>query len=318
MMHSGQRAIDFLTTQIEHDDPGASSHWRLYHKEFHVHKNGSICGLKGFGESSAPYGGFRYLAHKVLQSKYRRMAAKFPEFDRLDRIAHSMVEKQSRAYDLDVLRNTITLAFLKQHLTSLNDQAVVCVIGDGFASMATLLLAGQLAKHVLLVNLTKTLLVDLVYFQKWAGYESDAPNQSDHTFGLASDDTGFEESEMQNWKVIGIQALDHTLLQSTRVDLVINIASMQEMDPPNIAAYFEDMRAISEKRPLYFYCCNREEKKLPDGTITRFANYPWDTRDNVLVDELCPWHQYYYALRPPFYRPYDGPIRHRLVRMQGK
>jgi len=309
MMHSGQNAIDFLTTQIEHGDQGASSHWRLYHNEFHVQKNGKIHGLKGFGGCSEPYGGLRYFAHKVLQSRYRRLGAGFPEFDRLDRIAISITEKQSRAYDLDVLRNTITLAFLKRHLPSLNDQTVVCVIGDGFASMTTLLIASQLAKHVLLVNLTKTLLVDLLYFQKWVG------THSDHTFGLALDDTGFEEPEMWRWEVIAIQAMNHTLLKRASVDLVINIVSMHEMDPPVIAGYFEDMRAVSKRKPLYFYCCNREQKVLPDGTITRFTDYPWDARDNVLVDELCPWHQYYYALRPPFYLPYDGPIRHRLVRM---
>ena len=64
---------------------------------------------------------------------------------------------------------------------------------------------------------------------------------------------------------------------------------------------------------LAFYCCNREEKRLPDGTITRFADYPWRGSDRVLVDERCPWHQRHYRFRPPFYRPFDGPTRHRLA-----
>ena len=53
---------------------------------------------------------------------------------------------------------------------------------------------------------------------------------------------------------------------------------------------------------------------LPDGTITRFSEYPWLLGDDVMDDQLCPLHQFYYAYNPPFYRPYDGPIRHRLVR----
>ncbi len=88
---------------------------------------------------------------------------------------------------------------------------------------------------------------------------------------------------------------------------------MQEMDPLVIAAYFDDLRAIAAQREVVFYCCNRKEKTLPDGTVTRFSAYPWTPSDQILVDELCPWHQHYYALRPPFYRPYDGPIQHRLV-----
>lgn len=115
--------------------------------------------------------------------------------------------------------------------------------------------------------------------------------------------------------MIAIQAVHHQLLRQVSLDLVINIASMQEMDPPVIAEYFDDFRAVSVKRPLYFYCCNREGKKLPDGTTVRFVDYPWSISDHILVDELCPWHQKYYTVVPPFYRPFDGPIRHRLVRM---
>jgi len=88
---------------------------------------------------------------------------------------------------------------------------------------------------------------------------------------------------------------------------------MQEMDPHVVASYFEDLRAITRKRDLLFYCCNRVEKKFPDGTVTRFADYPWLVDDQVLVNGLCPWHQHYYSARPPFYRPYGGPFIHRLV-----
>lgn len=69
--------------------------------------------------------------------------------------------------------------------------------------------------------------------------------------------------------------------------------------------------------PLSFYCCNREEKILPDGTIVRFKDYPWSPQDDVLDDAACPWHQQYYSARPPFIHPYDGPIRHRLAVLRG-
>ncbi len=112
---------------------------------------------------------------------------------------------------------------------------------------------------------------------------------------------------------MAIQASHHELLKDCPVDLALNIVSMQEMDPPVIEAYFDDLRAIAARREVVFYCCNREKKTLPDGTVTCFDQYPWNESDQIIVDELCPWHQFYYVLRPPFYRPYDGPIRHRLM-----
>ena len=90
-----------------------------------------------------------------------------------------------------------------------------------------------------------------------------------------------------------------------------NVASMQEMNPEVITQFFATLRGIAG--PLAFYCCNREEKMLPDGTIVRFADYPWHSGDKVLDDALCPWHQRYYSARPPFIHSYDGPIRHRLA-----
>ena len=47
--------------------------------------------------------------------------------------------------------------------------------------------------------------------------------------------------------------------------------------------------------------------------MTGIGDYPWREDDEVLVDELCPWHQVLCGKRPPFYRPYDGPVRHRLA-----
>ena len=90
---------------------------------------------------------------------------------------------------------------------------------------------------------------------------------------------------------------------------------MQEMDPQIIEEYFNDLRSVVANNEMYFYCANREEKLLPDGTVTRFSEYPWLIEDEVKIDELCPWHQFYYALMPPFYRPYDVAIRHRLVKL---
>jgi hypothetical protein len=135
-------------------------------------------------------------------------------------------------------------------------------------------------------------------------------------FALVSDAQSLREASEGGVRIIAIAADDYRLIEHLRVGLVLNVASMQEMRHDTIAGYFDALRR-SRLVPVTFYCCNREQKSLPGGEIVRFAEYPWWPSDVILIDELCPWHQDYYMLRPPFYRPYDGPVRHRLVLLTG-
>lgn len=314
-MFSGQAAIDYLAAEAIKDDPSASSHWQKYHSEFKF-TGQEFAGLQGFGGRAKQLTGLRLWFLLLLQRRFRHFGDAYTDFNRIDALAREVTGKQRRAYDLDVLRQVLTISFLRARAPGkLTENATCCVIGDGFASMSTLLLASKSAGRVVLVNLTKTLLVDLWYLKLWMGAE-DFENSVD----LVVDEAGLAQALEKpkprvngSRQIIAVQATDHKLLQNCPIDVVINIASMQEMDPPVVEAYFDDMRAIALKQDLLFYCCNREQKKLPDGMVTRFAEYPWRDDDEILVDGLCPWHQYYYSTRPPFYRPYDGPHMHRLV-----
>ena len=316
-MFSGQAAIDYLAAEPTKDDPGASSHWQKYHAEFKF-TGQDFAGLQGFGGRAKPRSFLRSHFIRLLQRRFRDFGRAYPKFDELDAIARSMTSKQGRKYDLDVLRQALTLSFLHSSAPDkLTENTTCCVIGDGFASMSTLLLASKSVGRVVLVNLTKTLFVDLWYLKLWLG-EDNFKSSVD----LVVDDVGLAQALAKplpkaggSPRIIAVQASDHQLLQGCPIDVAINIGSMQEMDPPVIAGYFEDLRAIACKRDLLFYCCNREEKKLPDGTVTRFADYPWLADDQIFVDGLCPWHQYYYSTRPPFYRPYDGAHMHRLINL---
>lgn len=317
MIYSGSSAIDYLATQLDKNDSEESSHWRMYHSKFKFHGNG-FKGLQGFGGNPKPYRGLRFLLHKGFQHRIRLLGYKFPGFKNIDTLAAKITAKQNRAYDSDVLRQSLTLAFLKTKLPpeTLSDlNATACVIGDGFSSMTSLLLASRSVGRVVLVNLTKTLIVDLWYLRLWMGNEA-----FESSVDLVTEQDSLERaltkpinSNNGCGRVLSIQANNHELIRSCPIDLGINIVSMQEMNTPVIKSYFEDLRSVSHKNGLAFYCCNREEKILPDGTATRFSEYPWHSDDNIVVDELCPWTQQYYTFVPPFYRPYDGLIRHRLV-----
>lgn len=308
MMYSGQAAIDYLINEVGKTDVAESSHWQKYHSLFKVTSEG-FEGLQGFGGRAKRRIKILRVVEKFLQSRFRKMGR--CNFSVIDHLAEEMVLKQNRTYDLDVLRQVLTISFLQSTVPQvLSSQSIGCVIGDGFASMTSLLLKSQSAGRVVLVNLNKTLLVDLWYLKLWMG---------DHVFASSVDlVTNKDELEralakpVGSGQVIAIQAMNHELIRDCPIKFVVNIASMQEMDPPVIAAYFQDLRDIKSDDTLIFYCCNREEKSLPDGAVTKFSEYPWSFKDQTIVDELCPWHQTFYSFRPPFFRPYDGPIRHRL------
>ena len=265
-----------------------------------------------------PPNGFRKTAHLLLQKPYRKLGQSFSDFNEIDSAASRIAKKQGRAYDLDVLRQALTLSFINESKDIFPGNINVCVIGDGYASMTCLLLASQFSYNIILVNLSKTLLVDLWYLKLWLGetkFESGIRLINQY----CDDESGMSKNKgtVESFSVVAVEAKNHGLIRNMPIDLIINIASMQEMDVSVIKSYFNHFRKIADRRKLLFYCCNREEKILPDGTVIRLSEYPWSKADKVLVDELCPWHQKYYSTKPPFYHSYDGLIRHKFVQLSG-
>lgn len=318
MIFKGKDAINFLIDKIQDEDPAASSHWKKYHSSFDFTGSG-FTGLLGFGGISLPYRGLKLWLHTVLQKRICAFGKEFPEFKSIEIITKDILRKQNRAYNQDVIRQVLTASFLRKNVPNkLSSDKTILVIGDGFASMTSILLANNFAGTIILVNLNKTLLVDLWYLKLWL-----KELEFEETVSLVTANEDIQELFRKDLKpkqkrIISIQASNHELLKDCPVDLAINIASMQEMNPGIIEEYFSDMRHIAKKNDFTFYCCNREQKTLPDGTITCFENYPWKQEDEIIVNELCPWYQQYYRLIPPFYHQFDGPHRHQLRNFKSK
>ena len=314
-LFKGKKALDYLGSHINDFDSRTSSHWVQYHKSFKFLGN-SFIGIQGFGGYSPNW---RTPLHKIMQLRFWGLAKNYSAYKELNIIAHEITKIQKRAYDLDVLRQVLTLAYLKKKIPyQLSAESIACVFGDGFATMTSLLLRSKSAKIVILVNLKKTLMVDLWFLKSWMGdadFEKNVTLVTDKKSLINA--ISYENDTSQSFgKVIAIQAENHHLIKECIIDIAINIASMQEMDPPVINDYFDDLRVAAKKNKTYFYCANRESKKLPDGTVTRFYDYPWSNGDKIISDEICPWHKFYYKFIPPIYYEYDGPIRHRLVELQ--
>lgn len=110
------------------------------------------------------------------------------------------------------------------------------------------------------------------------------------------------------------------------IDCAVNVASMQEMNPYSIVAYFTFLRRRSIEQSR-FYCVNRLHKALPGGEVANFVNYPWHEADEVFLDGACPYYRQFLApytlrrgprwfgVRVPFVNYFDGVMMHRLVRL---
>lgn len=271
-VYSGSEAIDFLAAELDQIDPEESSHLVRDHSKLRYTAEG-FKSLQGFGGYAKPRRNVLSFIETLLQLKFRALA-NGKDFSVLDSLAAEIAKSTKRNYDLDLLRQVLTLSFLRHRLPDLfeNREVVISVIGDGFTSMTSLLLASNSASRVILVNLNRTLLVDLWYLRMWMGVEPFATNVD-----LVTDKDGLRcalgkpvDSLEGIGHVIAIRAVGHALIQKSP----INIASMQKMDPSVISEYFMDLREAASKRPLNFYCYNRESKSLPDGTMTRFIEYP--------------------------------------------
>lgn len=273
-----------------------SSHWKIVGSHSAGEKSGKYT-LKGQG-----FGSFRenslinksYYGIELFLTKY--MERKFETDQTLTKLAKEICRQTNHLFDYDCLRQILSLQFIGQHL-KFSDLNTVCVIGDGYGFMGSLIKKRWPHIKILSINLGKTQMFDVFYTQKafpllsYAQVDSPQPElQCDFTF---------------------IEAENFELLKHFRIDLFINIASMQEMDNRIINDYFSFMEQ-SHGSLKWFYCCNRIEKSLPDGEITRIDEYPWSNW-KFLKNELCPWYQEFPSSRPPFWRKFDGPIKHILA-----
>lgn len=314
MFFIGKECFKQLNEMTKLDDKTSSSYWDHYHSDFHFDGQ-NFRGIKMLGSShnsSLKIKNFSYkLFDKLINLAYHKYSSNKQRFNELNRISHKISKTSSTRHNNSRIRHSLTLDFLLESLgPKLKKNSNICVIGDGYANMSSLLIASNSASKVFLINLNKSLLLDLVSLKN-AFPSSEFLN----SICLVSDKKSLIESFDVKYKIVAISSMNYDLLQYCPVDLVININSMQEINKDITKKYFDYMRVIASKRTLFFYCCNRELKELNDGAIIDFFKYPWKDSDEIIVDELCPWQKKYSSIKPPFFHNYDGPIRHRLVRL---
>jgi hypothetical protein len=288
-------------------DKAASSHWIEFAKKFSVRpvENDFELAGYGFGESSS-YGLSAQISAWVGNMFHMTYLA-MPDLRQDVRDAKEVVAKMGLAFSADAFRQACTLNFLASQLKSGAPPDRILVIGDGHGILSALLHRRYPAAQIFLADLGSVL-----FFQAYHLHKAYPDAQQ-----ILTDENAAEVG------VFGFCPADRLeTLPAEPFCLAINVASMQEMDPAVTTNYFTLLRLHNTR---LFYCCNRLEKSfMGGGGDVRFMDYPWTPSDVHLVDELCPWHQWFFGrgaspfvrvlgLPIPFMHRYDGPHWHRLT-----
>jgi len=295
-----------------------SSHWRKFQKSFEV--------VVGGGEIQALKGsGFGY-AHKMsMLGKLFSWATIISYLGILNRRRQliglltkgvTLAGKMGVSFSYDCFRQICTFELLRAQYLNPTWGGRILVIGDGFGFLSAFIKKMLPQAKITLIDLGKTLLFQVHHCAK----------AHPHTVHCLAFDVRTEDPNPEALGASFVYCPSEYMktLENFKFDLAINIASFQEMNRETVNSYFDFMR-VSLKKENLFYCCNRVEKIMEGGEVSRFFSYPWQKDDVHLVDECCPWHRYFLSrhlsmcgpelqgIRVPFINYFDGPHFHRLT-----
>jgi hypothetical protein len=310
MLRVNDDILAVLHARQNQADRAASSYWNAMMNNFSVDQDGTLRGWSVLGHSIRPTEPIRILAHRGLQAPFALLGLwRFRHYREIRRLGETVASRTNRMFTYDILRQVLSLALIREHMSLDGEGPGALVIGDGLGVMTSLLALAAPRRKIVVVNLIKSLFLDVTYIRRAA---------PDATVALAETEADMDRALADPIvRVIAVQADDAGLIRRAPIGLAVNIVSMQEMNPDVVAAYFSILRENPAAETV-FYCANRLAKPLPDGTVVRFADYPWRANDTVLVDAVCTWAQWTYSRRPPFwhYRWGDDVVTwHRLARL---
>ncbi len=294
----------------------ASSHWSAFAARFAVGPElSSRTKARGYGFGDCDQGGPAARILSRISTTVHHAFAPIRGLSHDIRTGRAVTRRMGLIFSQDAFRQTCTLQLLKQFADARTRE--ILIIGDGYGVLAALLAESFPESRITLIDLGAVLFFQVLSLSRAF------PDRKVALSGYGSKNIGVEATA--SFRFIPAESLSGQAPSFAGIDLAVNIASMQEMNPDSIAMYFNLLRRNNTE---LFYSCNRLEKKLPDGTISAFFDYPWSTLDRHLLDELCPWHQWFIGppvfgvsnvrlakLKIPLAHRYDGPHWHRLTQL---
>jgi len=285
-----------------------SSHWRHYASliKCDLDRSGRMRLSAGSGLGCTQQGSAAdRLVSAICRLSYMNRVKERDDVRYLSKKAAANIRKIGSYLSYDFFRQIVSFVCIRRHLDRTPDglRGDVLMIGDGYGFLSALIKSVYPQARIALVDIGKILIFQAVNIQTIFPFCRHA---------LISDG-GAGPGSHDNADFVYCPADRLDLLRGMRYRLIINISSMQEMEMKVINRYFDIMRSSTGEG--YFYSCNRVERELWKGIYIRTIDYPWHKKDDIVVDELCPWYQKLPSSRPPFSKLPKGPYHHRLVKL---
>lgn len=289
-----------------------SSHWERFGGETVVRSAGSGLEVRASGfETVGRMGPVGRALAIVERWSYRPALRTIRSFDQVWGEAERLARDLGADPNFNVLKSACALATLADHWDEHSLRpATFVLIGDGFGFFGALVRRCRPDSRVYCIDLPKQLVI-----------QADTHRRTDPSL---------RDAVLTEGPDVGADVLyvppDRMEEIPGPIDCAVNIASMQEMTPDSISGYFSFLRRRSGTGSR-FYCVNRQSKTLPDGSVIRFAEYPWSPRDEVFIDGACPYYTHYLSRHPapagprvlgvriPLINHFDGRHLHRLARL---
>lgn len=307
MVEGWDNVLSALMANPDEQEKSRSHYWDLETAKYTVNVDGSIDGLNTMGTVSYKTTPFHKVAHWILLTPFRMMGWRYQGFREVLKLGYVVARKHGRVLTHDMMRQVLTLALIRHHVGLKQDRTCNMIIGDGYGVLTSLFLLAAPERKNIACNLTKSLLLDLLNIRK------SSPDIKPVLVRTAEEMEAAIADPSVN--LIALQADNAEAAKNAPIGIATNVHSMMEMNPDIIAAYFEILRN-NRSAETAFYCSNRIYKKLDDGVITRFFDYPWQDDDQVLMDGVSRWSQWTISRTPPFLHHRTGKKRltwHRLA-----
>ena len=229
----------------------ASAHWQEFSRRFVVRKIGGEKFYRaGYGFGASDSKGFINSICSYIGNYFSLAFLKSPGLRHDVNQAKWLVKRMDLVFSQDAFRQVCTLNFLNRYSNLITEPRKILIIGDGHGILTALLKARFPSARFILIDLGSVLFFQSYYLSKAF------PGASQ----IIADEAATDGSEV--FTFCPAECLD--AMPEGNIDLAINIASMQEMDPEIIASYFDIMRSHATR---LFYCCNRLEKRIGQKNI---------------------------------------------------
>ena len=274
---------------IQLTEKNKSSHWKeITTQNLNINDPNALLGLGIYSEKNFLNGIFHQVFSNLVFGKKIKQLETYKFYEKL-------FSKSNRIIDTDAIRHIHTFEYLKK-IKNVNK---ICIIGDGKLNGVIGSIAVFPNAKIFLVNIAETFINDLNVNKKMSLIDEEE-------IKLVETIENLSENKLKTLNLIPAHLKD--FLKNYKIDLFINISSFQEMNLMEINEYFNIIKSLKS----LLYSCNRISKKLPDGSIINSKDYPWES-GKIILDEICPWHRYYYNYSFPFIHKYDGLHVHKLI-----